>query len=872
VRGLDYACGAGHFLTELASELRDLEPQHRPDAVPNTYDQGLYGIEKEYRLSKVAKVSAFMYGQTGTQIVYADALAQHPDIEEGSFDLLVANPPYSVKGFLETLPEAERQRYELYKRIDRKTLAKNNSIETFFVERAQQLLRPGGVAAIVLPSSILSNGKAQYVGTRELLLKFFEIVAIAQLGARTFGKTGTNTVTLFLRRKAESPTPADHYRNRVHSWFAGSTADAGGQAVYTDEYFIHQYCQHQDWELDHYKTLLAGTPNEELLAYELFTDYRRDFDKLTETKALLKNKYFKAKPAAEQEAEVTVRFIKYLRAIEQDKLYYFVLAAASSVPGTAPRPVVIVKSPSDNQAQKSFLGYDWSGAKGSEGIKYLTGGPVPKDKPVSEEAEIDENDATDENDPIENISKLSNIHTTLYDPHLRTNSAKLNYYIEQNFLGQDFTIPEELQPFLTTARLVDMLDFKRVDFDKAFSLTAKKSLRMASRWPLQKLSNLVQIISGGTPDTNRPEYWNGSIPWLSVVDFNSTDRYVSQSEKTITEAGLDGSSTRYLNVGDLIISARGTVGAIAEVAVPATFNQSCYGLRPKLDMISSGYLYYTLKEEIAQFKANAGGSKFDAITIKTFDDIVIAVPPAEVQAQIVTECEAIEAEVVAANALVVQAKEDMAAQVQEVYAGGYPTKKLSALALRNPSKSELKSVPDDTIVSFVDMAAVSNDGYIERQTLRPLRELRKGSYTYFAENDIILAKITPCMENGKSALATGLSNGLALGSSEFHVIRALDEILPGYLFTLLNRAEVRQEAERNMTGSSGHRRAPITFYENLLIPVPSIEVQEALITNLNALQVQIAEAQIVVAGAATRKQAVLQQHLQGAAVPQTDAS
>lgn len=98
---IDYACGAGHFLNEYASQIRPLvQAFKQADTAP--YYQAIVGIEKEYRLSKVAKVSAFMYGQDGIQIVYGDGLTAHNDkvkVENGAFSVLVANPPYSVKGF-----------------------------------------------------------------------------------------------------------------------------------------------------------------------------------------------------------------------------------------------------------------------------------------------------------------------------------------------------------------------------------------------------------------------------------------------------------------------------------------------------------------------------------------------------------------------------------------------------------------------------------------------------------------------------------------------------------------------------------------------------------------------------------------------------
>lgn len=159
----------------------------------------------------------------------------------------------------------------------------------------------------------------------------------------------------------------------------------------------------------------------------------------------------------------------------------------------------------------------------------------------------------------------------------------------------------------------------------------------------------------------------------------------------------------------------------------------------------------------------------------------------------------------------------------------WDTKKLSDIALVNPSKTEIKKLNDSMKVSFVEMASVSEEGYISKKEEKTYQELKKGSYTYFAENDIILAKITPCMENGKCAIAKDLTNKIGFGSSEFHVIRVGTEILNKYLFELLNQEEVRLIAEKNMTGSSGHRRVPKEFYESLKIPLPPSKMQEEIV-------------------------------------------
>ena len=141
-----------------------------------------------------------------------------------------------------------------------------------------------------------------------------------------------------------------------------------------------------------------------------------------------------------------------------------------------------------------------------------------------------------------------------------------------------------------------------------------------------KLSEIMDIIGGGTPKTSKPEYWNGNIPWLSVKDFNNDYRYVYETEKTITQAGLDNSSTKLLKRNDSIISARGTVGEMAMISYPMAFNQSCYGLRAKEGLVDEEYLYYLIKHNVVVLKKNTHGSVFDTITRDTFDGIEVDLP------------------------------------------------------------------------------------------------------------------------------------------------------------------------------------------------------------------------------------------------------
>ncbi len=159
------------------------------------------------------------------------------------------------------------------------------------------------------------------------------------------------------------------------------------------------------------------------------------------------------------------------------------------------------------------------------------------------------------------------------------------------------------------------------------------------------------------------------------------------------------------------------------------------------------------------------------------------------------------------------------------------------------SKSEISGLSDDTIISFVEMASVNNYGYIDVMEDKMLGDVRKGSYTYFSEGDIIIAKITPCMENGKCAIAKGLKNNIGFGSSEFHTFRCNSKIRTEFLFGYLNRTSIRKQAADNMTGASGHRRVPIEFYENLDVPLPNIAKQNEVVAKVNEFEAKIADAE-----------------------------
>lgn len=154
-----------------------------------------------------------------------------------------------------------------------------------------------------------------------------------------------------------------------------------------------------------------------------------------------------------------------------------------------------------------------------------------------------------------------------------------------------------------------------------------------AEWKEYKLGEIIKIVGGGTPKTSECRYWNGNIPWLSVVDFNNDRKYVYETEKHISVEGLNNSSTKILSKGDIIISARGTVGAMAMLGKDMAFNQSCYGIQPT-KLVDRDYLFYLLFSSIQELKHNSHGGVFDTITRDTFDTIEILLPSLKEQKRI----------------------------------------------------------------------------------------------------------------------------------------------------------------------------------------------------------------------------------------------
>lgn len=590
---IDYACGAGHFLNEYAQQIRPFVEEYKGDDIAEYYKE-IYGIEKEYRLSKVAKVSSFMYGQEGINIIYADALSCKTGVKEGVFSVLVANPPYSVKGFLETLSQEEREKYELTSEVS--DLTKNNSIETFFIERAKQLLVSNGVAAIILPSSVLSNGSI-YIKCREILLKYFDIVSIVEMGSGTFGKTGTNTVTLFLRRKSENPALATHYKYRVDAWFKGNTEH---DERYDDLGLLAEYCERIGVRVEDYKTLFTPSPSEELLETELFKNYVHKFSGDARAKKI-KAKRITARYSAEmRDAELRAYVINCIKDIEKDKLYFFLLAKSN------PQPVVIVKSPSKTSDIKRFLGYEWSSSKGNEGIKYIGV------RDVEDDNELDRNKG------------ISQIKTPLFDPANLHNEAKINMLIRHNFLGDELNIGAECEEYVSVNNLVDLIDFSQVEFEKVIKTSINRKIEIQSKYEVLRLKDIASIRKG-----------------QSITSSECKEGNVKVVAGGTNYACLHNQANRGANV--ITISASGANAGYVNFWDEPIFASDCTTVVGRND-IETLFIYNYLKKIQNQIFYLQKGSAQPHVYPKDIEQIPIPNVPENIQKHIVEECNQVDKE------------------------------------------------------------------------------------------------------------------------------------------------------------------------------------------------------------------------------------
>lgn len=520
---IDYACGAGHFLTEAVEAINTFTTSNNNNS---WVEKHIVGIEKDYRLARVSKVSLFMNGAGGANIIFGDGLegSSDPLLENESFDILVANPPYSVKAFKQHL-DLKGNDYAILHEIK----DQGNEIELLFVERAVQLLKPGGVAAIILPQSFLRNSSAAYIKARQIMLQNFFIRAVVTLGSQTFSATGTNTVIVFLEKYTQSPSPIELIQDSIDAIFSDSQMSS-----WQDDVLHDSYLEHIDVDPQLYNDAIIerSLTLDELDSVDHFKPYIKAFKSSATFRRLTKTKKYSAASDIERTAMVRDAFYPNVIDLERKKLLYFGLTRTQST--------VIINSPNKTSEQAAFLGYSWSGRRGSEGIH------------------------------------ISQPGGELYDDGDRESLGTAAAAIRSAFSNSPL-LSEKCRRYSMIAQTADILDFSRHHFNTELTTSPNRKIEVDTIYPLRALANFPGIeIQIGTPLT-KEDASNGTI---MVVAGGRNYAY------------LTSTSNRLANI--ITISASGANAGYVNFWSEEIFASDCITVR-STTYTETKWLYYYLK-------------------------------------------------------------------------------------------------------------------------------------------------------------------------------------------------------------------------------------------------------------------------------------
>lgn len=834
---IDYAAGSGHFLTETMHEIQRLVGAKNGGYTQDTNkvikswqedhfswaEKYIYGVEKDYRLVKVGKVGCYLHGDGLANIVHSDGLGSFENTpeykdklkifrkenskENAQFDVVVSNPPYSVSAFKANARSYyTEQDFELYSNLT----DASSEIEALFVERTLQLLKEGGVAGVVLPRSLLSNGGI-YERARELLLKACEVVALVELGGNTFMATGTNTVIVFLRRR--NNLLAQQLAQAIDKFFVAHQE----VAIRGIEKPISTYLE-QVWgglPLSDYLGLVHE-PTEALLAHPIYKRYASELQK-TNGKAEAKIKRGKLAEAEYQDKLSHHRdkqeavFRQAVLAAEKEKLLYFLLAHGQQV--------VIVNS-GEKEEEKKFLGYYFSDRRGFEGIHPMRG------------------------NRIEECTKL-------FDSECFDNPEKASTYIHQAFSG-NFTgeIHAGLLKHVHRANLVDMFTFDNPVFDKAISTHAKKkATELKSRWPLARLGDVAEILSGGTPSTSVEEYWNGDICWATLVD--TKEKYLTNTQRKISKLGLQGSGAVLLPINTVIFSSRATIGDVCINKVETCTNQGYKNFVCNKNKIEYTFLYYMLKHEAENIAHLASGATYPEVSKTKIADFKIPLPPIEsgIQQKIVAEIEAIENQEAEAEKQLVT----LQIEIENLFSGIATRRAIGDFCLLSSARIDPADSPDGNFnyVGLEHIAEGSGEiawgGSVKGETVKSTKNV-------FHKGDVLYGKLRPYLNKVWIAEFDGVC------STEMLVLKPnVPEAAILLKYLLLSRDFVEQ-AKAKTTGISLPRIKPADV---LQIEVPDIELQVTkLSTVIQELETKITEERSILSALKEQKLAVLLTYLE----------
>ena len=355
-----------------------------------------------------------------------------------------------------------------------------------------------------------------------------------------------------------------------------------------------------------------------------------------------------------------------------------------------------------------------------------------------------------------------------------------------------------------------------------------------SKWPLKKLGE--HIIE------SKKQYGSQKLNGIQVLSVTNNQGFINSEKRTsedvsnykIIKENYFAYNPYRINVGSLAFAGGKHKGIVS----PAYIVFSC------ASDLDSEYLWKYLKSDVGLFHIRQGGkgSVRSSLSFKKLQEIGIPLPPFPEQKRIVAKIKKIEEKTERLNKQndlsFIGADSVLDSYIEKIILANdkwirYPLKQKAKI---NPSKAELNGLEENKEVSFLPMSAVDDKtGTIKNPLVKKYSEVKNG-YTYFRNGDVIFAKITPCMENGKSAVCKDLINTIGFGSTEFHVIRPnIKELLPEWVHLIVRSKAFRVEAKKNMPGTAGQKRVPKEFLENYQFPTPDIKEQQEIIGLTNKL-------------------------------------
>ena len=357
------------------------------------------------------------------------------------------------------------------------------------------------------------------------------------------------------------------------------------------------------------------------------------------------------------------------------------------------------------------------------------------------------------------------------------------------------------------------------------------------RWPTAQLGELITLVRGVTYKKD-DEVEVGGYQVLRANNINVHTSSLDLSEIKLVSPKAGFPEQKKLRRGDIFIClASGGKDHIGKVAYISSDSDYFFGgfmgaIRVKKGTLHTNYLYWLLKNQrFNNFLRNRiVGANINNLSAKLLYEYAIPIPPLEVQKEIVAEIDAYQKVINGAQTVIENYRPHIPINPD------WPLVPLNEICIINPRKSELANLSPNTKVSFVPMADINeNEMTFEPKKNRSLSEV-SSSYTYFVDDDVLLARVTPCFENGKAGIARGLLNGIGFGSSEFIVIRCKEKTLPEWIYFNVMHPLFRNWAVRQMTGTGGLQRVPRASVAGFKFPLPPLETQQAIVAEIEAEQ------------------------------------